>query len=114
MEIESIKKQIVEVLLPLKPLKIILFGSYAYGTPGLNSDLDLYIVTNDAFIPSSFSEKNRIRLKIAKKLYSVMEQVSLDLIVHTKGMYAKFLESDSMFSRTVINKGIVLYEESDN
>ena len=39
-----IKKQIIEKLMPLKPEKIILFGSYAYGTPNEDSDLDICVV----------------------------------------------------------------------
>ncbi|WP_201766933.1 nucleotidyltransferase domain-containing protein [Chrysiogenes arsenatis] len=40
--IEKIKLEIVERLKPLKPDKIILFGSYAYGTPTEHSDIDLF------------------------------------------------------------------------
>ena len=42
-----IKKQIVEKLKPLNPEKIILFGSYAYGTPHEDSDLDICVVEKD-------------------------------------------------------------------
>jgi len=31
--IEELKPQIIKALMPLNPDKIILFGSYAYGTP---------------------------------------------------------------------------------
>lgn len=46
-DIEKIKSQIVKALMPLKPDKIILFGSYAYGTPNENSDIDLFLIKND-------------------------------------------------------------------
>ena len=39
--IEKIKLDIVEKLKPLNPYKIILFGSYAYGSPTKDSDIDL-------------------------------------------------------------------------
>ena len=42
--IERIKLQIVEALMPLKLDKIILFGSYAYGTPNEDSDIDLFLL----------------------------------------------------------------------
>ena len=38
--IEELNPQIVKALMPLKPDKIILFGSYAYGTPTEDSDID--------------------------------------------------------------------------
>jgi len=43
-DIEVLKHEIVERLKPLKPDKIILFGSYAYGTPNDESDIDLFLV----------------------------------------------------------------------
>ena len=46
-DIEKIKSEIVEKLKPLNPDKIILFGSYAYGTPNQDSDIDLFLVKND-------------------------------------------------------------------
>lgn len=43
-DIEKLKPLIVEKLMPLKPDKIILFGSYAYGTPSEDSDVDLFLL----------------------------------------------------------------------
>ena len=42
--IELLKQEIVKRLKPLSPEKIILFGSYAYGTPTEDSDLDIMII----------------------------------------------------------------------
>ena len=70
-DIEKLKPQIVQRLLPLNPDKIILFGSYAYGTPTEDSDLDLLIIKND--IKDKWEEKAKIRkalksLKIPKDI----------------------------------------------
>ncbi|KAF5414277.1 MAG: hypothetical protein C5S38_05075 [Candidatus Methanophagaceae archaeon] len=44
-EVENILSEIVEKLKSeYKPLKIILFGSYAYGNPTEDSDIDLLIL----------------------------------------------------------------------
>ena len=60
-----IKKQIVEKLMPLKPEKIILFGSYAYGEPNSDSDLDICVVRK--------KYKNRLedKVKIRKALSDI-------------------------------------------
>lgn len=42
--IEKIQAEIIERLKPLHPEKIILFGSYAYGNPTEDSDIDLFLV----------------------------------------------------------------------
>jgi len=48
-DIENIKAEIVERLKLLNPNKIILFGSYAYGTPNKDSDIDLFLLKRDYF-----------------------------------------------------------------
>ncbi len=57
--IEKIKNEIVEALLPLKPEKIILFGSYANGNPTEDSDIDICVVEKS--YKSRWEEKRKIR-----------------------------------------------------
>ena len=105
---DEIKNQIIEALKPLDPEKIILFGSYAYGNPRKDSDIDLYIITKDNFIPQSFKEKSEIYLKYARKLYELEKVFPIDLIVHTKQMNSKFIELNSVFTKEFVEKGIIL------
>lgn len=102
---------IVERLKALKPFKIILFGSYAYGQPHKYSDIDLLVVTDDEFIPQNFSEKNRLYLKVSDVITDFEKKLPIDLIVHTKPMYEKFIDLGSMFSKAILKKGLVLYEK---
>ena len=108
-DIEKLKLEIVERLKPLNPNKIILFGSYAYGIPDKDSDIDLYVVTNDEFIPQNWKEKMQIKLTFSKALRDLKQRYDIDLITHTKKMYEKFFESDSTFSKE-IQKGQIIYE----
>ncbi len=106
--IEKIKLDIIKKLKPLNPYKIILFGSYAYGNPSKDSDIDLYIVTNDEFMPQTWKQKSEIQHKISKAIRDLMKKYPIDLIIHTKAMHKKFIEMDSMFSRKILNEGIVI------
>ena len=90
-----------------------LFGSYAYGNPHKNSDVDLLVVTNDNFLPKNFSEKNAIYLSVSELLLDLKKRIPIDLIVHTRAMHRKFIELGSMFSKTISTNGIVLYEKTD-
>ena len=49
-DIEKLKPLIIERLKPLNPDKIILFGSYAYGKPNKDSDIDLFLLKDDLTI----------------------------------------------------------------
>ena len=87
---------------------VILFGSYAWGKPSRDSDIDLYGVTKDDFMPGSYEEKLEVYLKVAYLLQDLMSLIPIDLIVHTKKMYEKFIELNSYFCRQIIKKGIRL------
>lgn len=104
---------IIERLKVLRPSKIILFGSYAYGQPDECSDIDLLVVTDDEFVPQNFGEKNRLYLKVSDLITDFEKKMPIDLIVYTKPMYKKFIELGSMFSKAILSKGLVLYEKID-
>ncbi len=108
MEIEKIKLEIIKKLEPLNLNQVILFGSHAYGTAHKDSDIDLYVVTNDDFMPQSWKEKNQLYLKVSRAIRDLREHVSIDLIVHSKKMYEVFKETNSSFFRYDISRGINL------
>ena len=68
-DIEKIKPQIIEALMPLKPDKIILFGSYAYGTPNEDSDIDLFLLKDDLTIEDTRHYQREARKQIRKLIY---------------------------------------------
>lgn len=106
----ELTNEILKNLSSIDPDKVILFGSHAWGEPTEDSDIDLYVVTKDDFIPSTWREKNVIYLKVAKALENIMRCHSTDLIVHTRQMHKRFLELNSSFSREILLKGLRLYE----
>lgn len=107
--IEELKLQIIERLKPLNPNKIVLFGSYAYGTPTEDSDIDLYVVTQDDFLPNTWNEKNNIHLKVANAMQDILKKYPTDLITHTKKMHEKFVEMNSSFYRKIMRDGVTIY-----
>ena len=107
---ESIKNEIIDNLLPLDIEKVILFGSYAYGIPGMDSDIDLYIVTKDNFVPANFEENLKVKRKVYLALSNLRKSYPSDIIVHTLPVHKKFIGLDSSFSREIMGKGIILME----
>ena len=92
-------------LKPLNAKKVILFGSYAYGTPNENSDLDLCIIEKK--IDSKIKEKSKIR-KLLKDI-----KLSKDILVEEEEYFLS--HSDENWINTALydarHKGIVIYEE---
>jgi len=104
-DIETIKSQIVKALMPLQPEKIILFGSYAYGIPNEDSDLDICITKKS--ISSKIKEKSTIR----KALKNI--KIFKDILLETTHYFLS--HSDERWINKVLydarHKGIVLYEQ---
>ena len=89
-DIQQIRDEIVKRLEPLQPERVILFGSYANGTQTPESDIDIYVVTRDDFMPANWKETNKIYLNVSRKIRDIRKLAPVDLIVHTKKMYEKF------------------------
>jgi uncharacterized protein len=106
-------QQLKEKLSELDIHKVILFGSHAYGTPHIDSDIDLLVVTNDEFMPQTFKERQNLYLTVGNHIIEILKQVPVDLLVYTLPMYRLFVESDSSFSREILSKGKVLYENEN-
>jgi predicted nucleotidyltransferase len=92
-----------EVADRFKPDKIILFGSYAYGRPHADSDVDILVV-----MPTRNELDQAVKICLA-----VDYHFPLDLLVRTpKNLAWRLAEGDS-FLREVMDRGKVLYEKAD-
>jgi len=94
--IESMAKLIKE---KFNPKKIILFGSYAYGTPEKGSDIDFLIVM-DTELPvreQAFLIRRELRTMIP-----------VDIIVRTPEQVKARIESEDYFIKRVVETGIPL------
>lgn len=105
---ELVKQEIIENLSTIDPVKVILFGSYAYGTPDQDSDIDLYVVTKENFIPESYEENLQIKTKVYMALSNIIKKYASDILVHPLLVHQKFIESGSSFSKEIMQKGVVL------
>lgn len=87
-----------------RPERIILFGSYAHGTPTEDSDVDLLVI-----MPRTRDRGERMSVRIR---HAVPRTFPLDLLVRTPADVAKRLRWGDCFLREVVEKGQVLYEAS--
>ena len=84
-----------------KPRKIVLFGSYAYGTPRPDSDVDLLVVMPLDGTPVDKSVEMRLKLQ---------PRFPLDLLVRTPAKIKERLAMGDDFVKDIFDKGKVLYE----
>ena len=106
--IEEIKKELVQRLRHIDPKQIIIFGSYAHGLADEESDVDVYVVTKDKFMPRSYQEKRKLVRKVSRPLNELRQQMAIDLLVHTEAMNERFYALNSSFARDIQESGIQL------
>jgi len=99
-ELDKLKELIIHTV-PVE--QIWLFGSYAYGTPHKDSDLDLYVVLNDDIQIRLIDAAINIRIAIGRK-----KTMPVDVVTNTLGKYRERSRFPSL-ERTVSKKGIKIY-----
>jgi predicted nucleotidyltransferase len=101
-KIPEIKEKIVK---EIKPEKIILFGSYAWGKPTEDSDVDLLIV----------KESKQRKVDRAREVRDVISDsnVPVDILVYTPEEVKKSInENRNLFIEDIVRNGKTIYEKS--
>ena len=98
--LDKIIRQLVEAY---RPEKIILFGSYAYGVPHEDSDLDLLIIKTTA---QPFIDR---LAQVRKILTDPKRSVPLEPFVLTPEELEARLSIGDQFNEEIITRGEVLY-----
>jgi len=99
-ELELIKKNVLQ---NISAEAIYLFGSYAYGTPNDESDLDIYVV-----VPDDTKDLSEIQADIRELLWK-KKSVPLDLLIGRSSVFNRRKNGPTL-ERTIARKGTLLYE----
>jgi predicted nucleotidyltransferase len=101
---QDVLAKIVEILVrEYQPEKIVLFGSYAYGTPDEESDIDLLIVKKTA---KSFFQR---LFEVQQLVSEIRRGYAFDPIVFSPAEIENRLEIGDHFIEEILEKGIVIY-----
>jgi predicted nucleotidyltransferase len=98
-QIHAVVDRIVEAA---HPEKVILFGSYAYGKPTVDSDVDFLVVME------SDERPGKRAIRIERSLLDV--PFPIDILVRTPSEIAERLRLEDYFMREVVQQGRVVYE----
>ena len=100
----AIKKIIGKIIKEYHPEKIILYGSYAYGSPTEDSDIDLLIIKNTTERPIDR------RVHVRRIVSDPQRRIPLEPLVLTDQELNKRLEIGDQFVKEILTRGRVLYE----
>ncbi len=87
------------------PDQVILFGSYAYGEPTLDSDVDLLVVKE--ITRSPVSDATSIR-RAVRHLRHTVANLPLDIMVRSPDDWHRRVQSGGFFHTEIARRGLVL------
>jgi predicted nucleotidyltransferase len=99
-----IRKYAEQIARQFHPEKIILFGSYAYGKPTEDSDVDILVI---------MPFKGRNPEKATEIWMATKPKFPIDIMVRKPSEVKKRLAMGDFFLREITEKGKVLYEAFD-
>jgi predicted nucleotidyltransferase len=102
--VEAIQGVVDQIKEKYNPFKIILFGSYAYGNPCPESDVDMLVVMD--------MQKSEIS-QAAEICQNIQYRFGLDLIVVTPARLQQRIEWGDSFLREITSRGVILYESAN-
>ncbi len=105
---ESVIQQLVDRIKQFDPEKIILFGSYAYGTPNEDSDVDLFVIKN---VKPVNARKLRINIRTHLRDIIYNQNVPVDLLLDSQEHIDKRIEKGDSVYKEIMSKGRTVYEK---
>jgi uncharacterized protein len=100
----EIRTAVERIVTLFSPRQVLLFGSYASGSPTPDSDVDL-LVTMDT------------DLRPVEQAVAIREAIEfrfpLDLLVRTPEQLAERARLGDAFFQEILDRGVVLYEDAD-
>jgi predicted nucleotidyltransferase len=99
--LRDIQKIVQQIVAYCHPQKVILFGSYAHGTPTADSDVDLLVIMETEEPP----------LHAAARIAATIDHpCALDILVRRPADLEASLARQGVFATEVLTTGVVLYE----
>jgi predicted nucleotidyltransferase len=101
--ISEINDKVRTIVNKYSPDKIVLFGSYAKGNSGINSDVDLLVIMD--------TKQSTWDLAVEISL-AVKHTFPMDIIVRTPQEIARRLQYGDAFITSIMENGKILYERA--
>ena len=98
-DLDIIKESVLQTV---QAEAIYIFGSYAYGTPSEESDLDIYVV-----VPDDAGNLTELQADIRELLWK-KKSVPLDLLIRRSSVFNRRKNGPTL-ERIIAQKGTILY-----
>ncbi|MBI5789459.1 MAG: nucleotidyltransferase domain-containing protein [Candidatus Schekmanbacteria bacterium] len=102
---DKVQAAIKRIVMIIKPVSVILFGSYVRKQIGINSDLDILVVVAD-----SVSNCRREGLRVRRALRGIL--MPMDIIVVRRSDLHNLADTPGLIYNSALKEGKTVYEKA--
>ena len=112
MEYNTVVEDLIDLLKPSDPYKIILFGSHAAGNPNKDSDIDIMVILDNNDVSKTYTERLNKKIFIRTLLLDINRNIPLDILVYSKEELKIIKNYGNYFIDEIEKNGKVIYEKA--
>jgi predicted nucleotidyltransferase len=112
MEFNTVLDDLVFLLKPSDPYKIILFGSHATGNSDINSDIDIMVILDNNHVSKTYTERLNKKIHIRNLVLEINRKIPLDILVYSKEELNVLRNNGNYFIDEIEKTGKTIYEKA--
>jgi predicted nucleotidyltransferase len=112
MDISTVLDNLVISLKPSDPYKIILFGSYANGTPNEHSDIDIMVILDNNDVAKTYRERLDKKVYIRGLVREINREMPMDILIYSREELNIIKKDGNYFIEEIEKTGKVIYEKA--
>lgn len=112
MEFDEVLNNLIFLLKPSDPYKIVLFGSYAKGEQNKNSDIDIMVILDNNHVSKTHKERLNKKVFIRNLVLDINRKIPLDILVYSKEELNLLKKHGNYFIDEIEKTGKIIYEKA--
>jgi predicted nucleotidyltransferase len=112
MDLNIVLDNLVYLLKPSDPYKIILFGSRVTGESNENSDIDLMVILDNDHVSKTYTERLNKKIHIKNLVLEINRKIPLDILVYSKEELNIIKNYGNYFINEIEKTGKIIYEKA--
>ena len=105
-------ENLLALLKPSDPYKVILFGSYAKDNPNIHSDIDIMVILDNSHVSKTYRERLNKKIYVRSLVLEINRKVPLDILVYSREELNLVKQRGNHFIDEIERTGRVIYEKA--
>ena len=112
MDFDTVLDNLVFLLKPSNPYKIILFGSHVTGNSNRNSDIDIMVILDNDHVSKTYTERLNKKIYIRNLVLEINRKIPIDILAYSKEELNILKNNGNYLINEIEKTGKIIYEKA--